>query len=154
MEYLIVIEGKEGSYSAYAPDISGANGVGKSLEVVKKSLSESISLHADAKYPKPKILTREDAEKHAFETFGMRLEANDQIDFIRPANINPVSLEIASARESLGLSQAELGRRLSMPRSNVNRLENPFYFGHSLAILNRVAEALGVELEVSFGKAA
>jgi hypothetical protein len=41
-----------------------------------------------------------------------------------------------------------------MPRSNISRLENPFYFGHSLAVLTRIAKVLDKKLEIRFEQAA
>ena len=48
------------------------------------------------------------------------------------------------------MRQAELARRIGSSRSAVNRLVNPFYWGHSLDVLRRVAEALDAEVQVKF----
>ena len=64
--------------------------------------------------------------------------------------MNPVSLEIEQALSAAGLSQAELARRIGSSRSAVSRLINPFYWGHSLDVLRRVADALNAQLQVKF----
>jgi antitoxin HicB len=67
--------------------------------------------------------------------------------WLEPAAFNPVSLEIAMVMKAQNLRPADLARRLGVSRANVVRIVDPFYFGHSLALLARVADALGVRLE-------
>ena len=59
-----------------------------------------------------------------------------------------IVLEALRAMKAAGVSQAELARRLGTSRSAVNRLVNPFYRGHSVEMLRRVAGALEAELQV------
>jgi transcriptional regulator with XRE-family HTH domain len=61
-----------------------------------------------------------------------------------------VALQIAALREKAGLSQKELARKLKTSQQQISRLESPSYEGHSLGMLRRVAEALGVTLRVVF----
>src|SRR5271168_1741290 len=61
-----------------------------------------------------------------------------------------VAIQLAALREKAGLSQRALARKLKTSQQNVSRLESPAYEGHSLAMLRRVAEALGATLHVSF----
>src|SRR5438552_311137 len=60
-----------------------------------------------------------------------------------------VALQIAALREKAGLSQRDLARKLKTSQQNVSRLESPAYEGHSLTMLRRVAEALGVTVRVT-----
>jgi transcriptional regulator with XRE-family HTH domain len=52
-------------------------------------------------------------------------------------------------RESVGISQSELARRIGTTPSAICRLEDPDYEGHSLKTLQRVAAALGLGLELT-----
>ncbi len=60
-----------------------------------------------------------------------------------------VALQIAALREKAGLSQRDLARKLRTSQQNISRLESPSYEGHSLTMLRRVAEALGVTVRVT-----
>jgi transcriptional regulator with XRE-family HTH domain len=57
---------------------------------------------------------------------------------------------IYDLRTAAGLTQAELARRVKTARSVISRLEDADYDGHSLAMLRRVAEALGHRLVIGF----
>jgi ribosome-binding protein aMBF1 (putative translation factor) len=57
---------------------------------------------------------------------------------------------IHAARGEAGLTQAELARRVGTTQSAISRLEAADYEGHSLSMLQRIAEALHVRLEVRF----
>ena len=61
---------------------------------------------------------------------------------------------ICAARERAGLSQRALAKRVGTTASVICRLENADYDGHSLAMLRRVAAALGQRVEVRFVPAA
>uniref|UniRef100_UPI0025D73DBB helix-turn-helix domain-containing protein n=1 Tax=Deinococcus sp. TaxID=47478 RepID=UPI0025D73DBB len=71
-----------------------------------------------------------------------------EVLFLEPAPMNPVSSEIERALAAANISQAELARRIRSSRSAVSRMLSPFYWGHSLEVLRRVAAALGAELSV------
>jgi predicted transcriptional regulator len=47
-----------------------------------------------------------------------------------------------------GLTQAELAKRVGTAQPNIARLEDADYQGHSLAMLQRIAEALGKRIEI------
>lgn len=61
-----------------------------------------------------------------------------------------VAVEIAYFREKRGLTQAELAKQVNTSQSAIARLENPDYKGYSINTLRKVADALGLELVVSF----
>ena len=60
-----------------------------------------------------------------------------------------VALQLAALREKAGLSQRDLARKLHTSQQNISRLESPSYEGHSLTMLRRVAEVLGVTVHVT-----
>jgi ribosome-binding protein aMBF1 (putative translation factor) len=63
-----------------------------------------------------------------------------------------VAHKIYQLREDAGLSQAELARRIGTTQSVISRLEDADYEGHSLAMLNRIADAMERRVEIRFPK--
>ena len=61
-----------------------------------------------------------------------------------------VAAMIHAARARAGLTQAQLAELIGTKQSVIARLEDADYDGHSLTMLQRIAEALGQRLEVSF----
>jgi ribosome-binding protein aMBF1 (putative translation factor) len=61
-----------------------------------------------------------------------------------------VAAMIYKARTRAGLTQAQLAELIGTQQSAIARLEDADYEGHSLSMLQRLAEALGKSLEVSF----
>lgn len=57
---------------------------------------------------------------------------------------------IYDAREEAGLSQTQLAKLVGTQQSVISRLEDADYEGHSLAMLQRIAKALGKTLIVGF----
>ena len=55
---------------------------------------------------------------------------------------------IYDARTEAGLSQTELARMVGTSQSVISRLEDADYEGHSLSMLNRVAQALNREVKI------
>lgn len=60
-----------------------------------------------------------------------------------------VARMIQAARHDAHLTQAELGLRIGTQQQAIARLEDPNYDGHSVRLLNRIAQALGLRLSVS-----
>lgn len=60
-----------------------------------------------------------------------------------------VAFAIAELRGRLGLTQAELGRRIGAPQSVIARLESGKH-GIGVALLNRIAEGLGTQWRPAF----
>ena len=63
---------------------------------------------------------------------------------------NAVARKIYNLRTKAGLSQRELARMVGTSASAICRLEDADYEGHSLAMLNRIAEALHRRVEIRF----
>ena len=71
-----------------------------------------------------------------------------EVVFAVAAPVSGASVAIARALAEEGVSRAELARRLEVAPSVVGRLVSPFYFGHSLPSLRRVAQVLGRQVVV------
>jgi ribosome-binding protein aMBF1 (putative translation factor) len=61
-----------------------------------------------------------------------------------------VARMIYEARTQAGLTQAQLAELIGTKQPVIARLEDADYEGHSLSMLQRIAEALGQRLEVNF----
>ena len=59
-----------------------------------------------------------------------------------------IAAQIEQARTALGLSRQELAQRARTRPSTIARLEDPNYQGHSLSLLERIAESMGLRLLV------
>jgi ribosome-binding protein aMBF1 (putative translation factor) len=57
---------------------------------------------------------------------------------------------IYDMRTDAGLTQRQLAKKVSTTASVICRLEDADYEGHSLAMLRRIAEALGKRIEIRF----
>jgi ribosome-binding protein aMBF1 (putative translation factor) len=55
---------------------------------------------------------------------------------------------IYDARTEAGLSQAELAKLVGTTQSVISRLEDAEYEGHSLSVLNKIAQALNREVRI------
>jgi ribosome-binding protein aMBF1 (putative translation factor) len=61
-----------------------------------------------------------------------------------------VAVQLHDLRERLGISQADLARKLKTSQQQISRLENPAYEGHSMRMLKRLAAALDATVELRF----
>jgi ribosome-binding protein aMBF1 (putative translation factor) len=61
-----------------------------------------------------------------------------------------VAHKIFQLRQSSGLSQVELARRVGTTQSVISRLEDADYEGHSLAMLNRIAAVVERRVDIRF----
>lgn len=59
-----------------------------------------------------------------------------------------IALMIYALRTHAGLTQAALAKRIGTATSVISRLEDADYEGHSLAMLRRIAGALGKRVEI------
>ena len=59
--------------------------------------------------------------------------------------MSPLVLRVRELREALGLTQAELAERAGVRRATVNRIENAKVTAIDLEVLDKLADALGVE---------
>ncbi len=68
--------------------------------------------------------------------------------FRKAGEVRNVAIQLSSLRKWFGISQKELARRVGTSQQQISRLESPFYKGHSLSMLRRVAEVLGATVHV------
>ncbi len=71
-------------------------------------------------------------------------------DYYKELEKARIAVEITHFREKLGITQKELAKKINTTQSVIARLENPEYKKYSLSTLRKVAEALNLELSVSF----
>ena len=75
-------------------------------------------------------------------------ETSAKLDHIRADDT--VARKIHDLRVNAGLSQRQLAKLVGTTASVICRLEDSDYEGHSLAMLNRIAEALDKRVEIRF----
>jgi antitoxin HicB len=149
MKYPVVIEKGARNYGAFAPDVPGAVGLGDSREEALESVARGMALHLldlaerGQEPPRPSEVSTLDLSEY-------EPEEPYEVVMCAVAPVNPVSLRIERAIAQAGLSEAEVARRAGTSRAAMTRITDPFYWGHSLATLNKIAEALGKRLEVEF----
>lgn len=142
--YLTIITSGERHWNALVPELS-CIGTAPTRDDLIRQTREAIALALeDQPDIQPQLRERTDLDADLLAD----LDGSEEILLLSPAEMNPVSLEIEQALGMAGITQAELARRLGTSRSAVSRLVNPFYWGHSLDMLRRVAAALEAELEV------
>jgi transcriptional regulator with XRE-family HTH domain len=59
-------------------------------------------------------------------------------------------LAIREARKTMGLTQSQLAKEIGTTQSVIARLEDAAYRGHTLKMLEHIAEALGRRVEIRF----
>lgn len=79
-----------------------------------------------------------------------RVVAFDTLPDETPTAPDPVSAELSRIIRESGRSKADVARLLGVKPPQVSQWTNPNYHQHGLETLRRVAEALGMEVEVRF----
>lgn len=82
------------------------------------------------------------------EVFGDEPDRRDRIEQIKQEMA--VGQQVYESRKAAGLTQAQLAERIGTTQSVISDLEDAEYEGHSLAMLRRIASALGLSVQVSF----
>jgi antitoxin HicB len=142
--YLTIISSGERNWNALVPELHcvvTAPNRGELLRLTAESIAVALEDRPDAA-PRIRSAAQLSPDLKA------ELDGSEETLFLAPAPMNPVSLEIEQALSAAGVTKAELARCLGTSRSAVSRLVNPFYWGHSLDMLRRVAVALEANLEV------
>ena len=133
-QYPVVIEGGIGGY---APDLPIIVVAGKGRDEVLRLASEAIALRL--------YDLERDGEEWPTPSPVESIECEEcEVVLVEPAEVNPVSLELADAIQSARLTKAEVARRLGVSRQSIHRLTDPLYFSHNMRSLHRVAEVLGL----------
>lgn len=149
MSYLTIISQSENNWCALTPELT-CIGTAKTREALIEQAREAIALALGDDPQRAATITsieQLDPEIRA------DLDASAEVLYLKPAAMNPVSLEIEAALENAGINQSELARRLGTSRSAVSRMVNPFYWGHSMDLLRRVADVLGMKVEIKLSAA-
>jgi antitoxin HicB len=153
MSYLALIESDGRAHGGLIPEL-GVAAVGKSTEQVRERLRQGLALalheRQRASLPLPEAQFRERGDLPA-EVLAEFPDAPTEL--LEPAPINPVSVEIERAIEASGLSESEVARRMGTSPAAVARLQDYFYWGHSLTALRKLAGVLGVRVEVRLSAA-
>ncbi|MDE0528285.1 MAG: type II toxin-antitoxin system HicB family antitoxin [Truepera sp.] len=142
IQYPVVIEGDT---SGFVPDLPVIVVAGEGRDEIVRLASEAIALRLydlerdGEEWPTPSPVESVECEEW-------------EVVLVKPAEVNPVSLELADAIQSARLTKAEVARRLGVSRQSIHRLTDPFYFSHNMRSLHRVAEVLGLGVQVSFPK--
>lgn len=146
MPYLIVLEPGPNNWSAYAPDLPGVIAAGKDEKTTERLMREALALHLyEMAQDNDPILEQTSTPEHYPDR-----ESSDVPRMVEPAPLNPVSLEVERALRATGKSLRQLSQEIGIAQPTLSRLQNPFYWGHSLASLRQLAAALGVNLQVKF----
>jgi transcriptional regulator with XRE-family HTH domain len=75
----------------------------------------------------------------------------EMIELLRQARLNAeLAQKIYDLRRDAGLTQSQLAQRVGTTASVISRLEDADYEGHSLAMLQRIAAAVGKRVQLSF----
>jgi ribosome-binding protein aMBF1 (putative translation factor) len=69
---------------------------------------------------------------------------------LRAQNASEISKRIVHLRLARGFTQADLGKKIGCKQSDISRLEDENYEGFTYSLLNRIAKAFDVKLEISF----
>ena len=145
MKFLALMTKTADGYAGLVPELT-VLAVGDSPEEVQQALAQGVSLYLQD-VPDARPLARHLAE----------LPEDVQADYagtdvqevlLEPAPMNPVSLEVKRAIDASGLSYREVARRMGTGHAAISRMANPFYWGHSLPALHRLADVLGVQVQL------
>lgn len=145
--YLAVMRQNSKNWSGFFPDLPGTAATGPDKETLLVRLSEVLALHIlgmqedGEEIPTPSSYS-DDHLKDEYEGF--------ESAWIDAAPINPVSLEIGRVINESGKSLRELGKETGIGYSVLSRLQDPFYWGHSMKSLIAFADAFNLKAKVEF----
>jgi ribosome-binding protein aMBF1 (putative translation factor) len=101
----------------------------------------------------PKRKFQSPAIQHAYEQF-VEHDSKRVKSFEQELFNAELARKLYDLRTRAGLSQRDLASRVGTTASVICRLEDADYQGHSLAMLKRIAGALGKRLELRFSSGA
>jgi ribosome-binding protein aMBF1 (putative translation factor) len=84
----------------------------------------------------------------------MGIDPRRDRDLARFARDIKIAEMIHAARQAAGLTQRQLAEAIGTKQQVISQLEDADYRGHSLSMLQRIAQALDLELEIRFRKPA
>lgn len=147
LKFMAVVHDNGKNWSGFFPDLPGAVATGGDKEQLISHLSEVLALHL--------LDMREDGEDIPTPRSHLDARAADrypdhQYVEIAEAMVNPVSLEIGRVISETGKSLRQLGEEKGIGYSVLSRLQDPFYWGHSLKSLMAFADAFGLKPHIEF----
>jgi ribosome-binding protein aMBF1 (putative translation factor) len=95
---------------------------------------------------KPRTRKTSDGVSILNRHFGNEDRQREEIDQIKEDMA--IGAQIYAARTHAGLTQTQLARKVGTTQSVISDLEDAEYRGHTMTMLRRVADALGLEVEV------
>jgi DNA-binding XRE family transcriptional regulator len=101
----------------------------------------------DGSHPKGVGAMKRDKHSEIIEQRA-RKSATYRKTFARTLHRIDLAMLVREMREDSGLTQTELARKVRTSQSVIARLEDAEYTGHSLAMLERIAEVCGVGLKL------
>lgn len=95
---------------------------------------------------------KKSATKDAIQMFDELYAGDEEFDkLVREAEVElSVAQQIYKLRKEAGLTQAELAKMIGTKHSAISRLEDADYGKQSMAMLERVANALGKKVKIEF----
>jgi antitoxin HicB len=124
------------SYSVEFPDLPGCISMGDTLEEAKTMAQDALSLYLEeAKDPQwtvPKPKTRKGREYY----------------WIRPGLEVSIPLMLRQKRIEAGFTQAQMAQKLGITIQQVQKLETPGKSNPTVKTLERISQALNVDLEI------
>lgn len=142
--YLAVLSSTRTGYAGGFPDLPGCVAAGKTAEQTRALLGEALALHLAA--------LRDAGEQipAASTTSVPDLAEGESAEWVTAALVNPVSQAVHGLYQEVGLPYRALAERTGLNVSALHRLQDPFYWGHSVSSLRKIADALGYHLDVQF----
>jgi predicted RNase H-like HicB family nuclease/DNA-binding XRE family transcriptional regulator len=144
MNYAAYIHREGKHWLAEFPDAPGCQTFADSIDELRAATKEALAGWLEAHLvdgqapPRPKV-RRKAPGKHRL-----------QLVHVSPSLASAIHLRWA--RQDLGLSQKELAERLGVSQQQVAKLENPDE-NPTLKTIERAAEALGIEFDISVARA-
>jgi antitoxin HicB len=143
MQYPVLIEGENPTWSASVPDLHvyvTARTRAMLERRVREAMAISLEVYADTEQtaPKPSIAKK------------IKCQPGQSVVMLAPDEPDPVSVAVERAIKRSRLSKQDVAQRMGVSASAISRLTDPYYHGHSLESLRRLASALGSKLEVKF----
>jgi antitoxin HicB len=124
------------SYSVEFPDLPGCISMGDTLEEAKTMAQDALSLYLeearDPQWTVPKPKTRKGREYY----------------WIRPGLEVSIPLMLRQKRIEAGFTQAQMAQKLGITIQQVQKLETPGKSNPTVKTLERISQALNVDLEI------
>lgn len=148
--YPYIVEKAKNNYSGFFIDASCV-ATAKTKSELKDKLAKALAIYIleAAKYGqhiKPTLTDNIDLSEYEISLGNKGVE----LDYLEPAPVNPTSLAIDETIKTLGMTEAEVARRMKTSSAALSRITDPFYWGHSMTMLKKFADSVGAKINISF----